>query len=383
MTAAVEATHHDERAGYSPRMRGSLQRLLDELLIESPAQCASLSRFDLTTGECTFEATAGSTLAARGALMPIECSSNFATAASGAVFQAPDLWAMSDYDRGWDIVTVTAGLRSTCTVPLMVDHRAVGAASFSSREPDIGFTTTIDAVMGISEQLVLALLGREGHAGASSRVLIFVDDELAAEGLARIAERELDAEIVSCGSIEEVAERLTGETDLVLMDAYMHGKRVDEHARQLRRLCDLQPRVLVVSSYDVEANRVAAMLAGAMGYVARDVSVPAIGDAILRVGHGDADAAARADHQAMPESLTQREGQILVLLERGLQVKQIARLLGISETTVKGYQRNVFAKLDVHSTTAAIYAARQSGMLQSLRGIIEAPDPNGILSPLS
>jgi DNA-binding NarL/FixJ family response regulator len=369
-------------ASYSPAMQSSLQRTLDELLVESPAQCASLSRFDTETGECRIEVTSGNTLVARGGLMPIECSSNFAAAASATVFEAADLWAMSDYDRGWDLVTVTAGLRSTCTIPLVLDDGAVGAVSFSSREPDLGFTTTIDAVLGISEQLVLSLLGRDRDARASGRVLIFVDDQLAAEGLARIAERELDAEIVPCTSIDELAERLTGETDLVLMDAYSYGKRVDEHVEMLRRLRGVHPRLLVVSSFDVESNRVASMLAGAMGYVGRDTSVPAIGDAILRVGRGDAEAPRATDHEAMLETLTHREGQILVLLERGLQVKQIARLLGISETTVKGYQRNVFAKLDVHSTTAAIYAARQSGMLQSLQGIIAAPNPNGILSPL-
>jgi len=368
---------------YSPPMQLSLQRTLDELLVESPAQCASVQRFDTVTGEAHIEVTSGDTLVARGGLMPIECSSNFATAASGGVFEASDLWAMRDYDRGWDLVTVTAGMRSTCTIPLVVDHRAIGALSFSSREPDIGFTTTIDAVMGISERLVLALLGRDRDAAASSRVLIFVDDQLTAEGLARIAERELDAEIVPCASIDELAERVSGETDLVLMDAYTHGRRVDEHAETLRRLCGVVPRVLVVSSYDVESNRVASMVAGAMGYVARDVSAPAIGDAILRVGHGDADAPRSRGQHAMPETLTPREGQILVLLERGLQVKQIARLLGISDTTVKGYQRNVFAKLDVHSTTAAIYSARRSGMLQSLRGIIEVPSPDGILTPLA
>jgi DNA-binding NarL/FixJ family response regulator len=369
---------------YSSHMQSSLQRALDELLVESPAQCASLSRFDADAGECRIEVTSGNTLVARGGLMPIECSSNFATAASGDVFEAPDLWGLSDYDRGWDLVTVAAGMRSTCTIPLVLDHDAVGAISFSSREADIGFTSTIDAVMGMSEQLVLSLLGRDRDAHASGRVLIFIDDQLAAEGLARIAERELDAEIVPCTSIDQLADNLTADTDLVLMDAYSYGKRVDEHVERLRQLNKgLQPRLLVVSSFDVESNRVASILAGANGYVGRDTSVPAIGDAILRVGRGDAEPPpATTAHDAVPETLTQREGQIIVLLERGLQVKQIARLLGISETTVKGYQRNVFAKLDVHSTTAAIYAARQSGLLQSLQGIIVAPDPNAILSPL-
>jgi DNA-binding NarL/FixJ family response regulator len=363
--------------------RLALRRTLDALLGESPAQCASLSRFDAETRECRIEAVSGHTLVGLGGVMPIECSTNFATAAAGDVFEATDLWASSDYDRGWDLVTVAGGMRATCTIPLLLGRRAVGAVSFSSREPDIAFAGTVDSVVTISDELVLSLIGRRSDGRASRRVIIFVDDELTAEGLARIAERELDAEIVPCSSIEEVGRRIGADTDLVLTDAYTGGLRVDEHAETLRR-AGVQPRIVVVSSYDVEGNRAAAARAGALGYVARDVSVPAIGDAVLRVGMGDTAIPSSAEHAVMPESLTRREGEILVLLERGLQVKQIARMLGISETTVKGYQRNVFAKLDVHSTTAAIYAARQSGLLHSLQGIIATPaSPDGILMPLS
>jgi DNA-binding NarL/FixJ family response regulator len=59
------------------------------------------------------------------------------------------------------------------------------------------------------------------------------------------------------------------------------------------------------------------------------------------------------------------------LLERGLQVKQIALALGISHSTVKGYLRNAFSKLGAHSTTSALYVARNSGLLQSLQSKVE------------
>jgi DNA-binding NarL/FixJ family response regulator len=362
--------------------RTALQRSLDELLAASDAQCASLSRFDVDAGQCFVEVTSGTTLVARGGLMPIECSTNFTIAAGGDVFESADLRAATRYDRGWDVVTVAAGMRSTCTIPLALGSRSLGAVSFSSREPGVAFAATIDSVMSVSDQLVLTLLGHERDGRGSRRVLICVDDLLAAEGLARIAERELGAEIIACATIEEVAARVRSETDLVLLDSYVQGRRVDEHADVLRRH-GVKARVMVVSSYDVESNRAASLRAGAMGYVARHAPVPEIGDAIVRVGSGDRlPAAPVAAAEPRAEQLTAREGQILVLLERGLQVKQIARHLGISDATVKGYQRNLFTKLDVHSTTAAIYAARRSGLLQSLQSTVTAPSPDGILTPL-
>jgi two-component system response regulator DesR len=358
--------------------RTALQRALDDLLAASDAQCASVSRF--VGDDCCIEATSGTTLVARGGLMPIACSTNFAAAAEGELFECGDLSRAGGYDRGWDVVTVAAGMRSTCTVPLTVGSRAVGAVSFSSREPGVAFAPTIDGVAGVSDRLVLTLLGRRPEGRASRRVLICVDDLLAAEGLARIAERELDAEIVACASVEEVAERASSDADLVLLDSWLHGRRVDEQAEVLRR-AGVKARVLVVSSFDVETNRAASLRAGAVGYVARDAPVPEIGDAILRVGSGErlpAGPMLAVDHHA--EQLTTREGQILVLLERGLQVKQIARHLGISDATVKGYQRNLFGKLDAHSTTAAIYAARRSGLLQSLQEVHRAPGPDGLVA---
>ncbi|WCB95332.1 hypothetical protein DSM104299_04075 [Baekduia alba] len=362
--------------------RAALQRSLEELLAGSDAQCASLSRFDADAANCFVEVTAGTTLIARGGLLPIECSTNFTVAAGGDVFASADLREAVRYDRGWDVVTVAGGMRSTCTIPLTLGSRPLGAVSFSSRESGVAFAPTIDSVMSVSDQLVLALLGHERDAHASRRVLICVDDLLAAEGLARIAERELGAEIVACASVEEIAGRVRAETDLILLDSYVQGRRVDEQADVLRRH-GVKARVMVVSSFDVESNRAASLRAGALGYVARDAPVPDIGDAILRVGSGERLPAVPIDaseHQG--EQVTAREGQILVLLERGLQVKQIARHLGISDATVKGYQRNLFAKLDVHSTTAAIYAARRSGLLHSLQGTVRAPSPDGILAPL-
>jgi DNA-binding NarL/FixJ family response regulator len=107
--------------------------------------------------------------------------------------------------------------------------------------------------------------------------------------------------------------------------------------------------------------------------VARDAGAPDISAAMLHAVMGEPvpgfeEPPMRATVPDDP--LTLREGQVLVLLERGFAVKQIAAALGISDSTVRSYVRNVFAKLDVHSTTAAIYAARTSGLLESLQMVL-------------
>ena len=68
---------------------------------------------------------------------------------------------------------------------------------------------------------------------------------------------------------------------------------------------------------------------------------------------------------AMPH-LTPQESKVLVLLERGLRFKQIAADMNITESTAKGYARNLFAKLDAHSRSEAVYEARRQGLLDFL-----------------
>jgi DNA-binding NarL/FixJ family response regulator len=80
------------------------------------------------------------------------------------------------------------------------------------------------------------------------------------------------------------------------------------------------------------------------------------------------------------EHLTPRESSLLLLLERGLRFKQIALQMDISESTAKGYARNVFAKLGVHSRSEAVYEARRQGVLELLTGgartaPVQPPDP--------
>jgi DNA-binding NarL/FixJ family response regulator len=361
----------DPLLGPAPRPDAvALRHQLETLLDGSPAECASWSRFDPADDFCRIEATAGPTVLAPGVRMPIGCSSNFRVAADGGTFVAPDLTAGPDYDRSWDRVTLDAGIRATCTIPLTIGRRTIGALSFSSREGGLSFDQTIDAVLDTSDTLILAMLAEQREPLVTGRAVVCADDPLVAEGIARVAERQLGADVEICGSIEAAAGCVRGDDDLVITDCYVRGLRVDEQTELLRR-AGVGVRVVVVASYDTESNRIASRRAGVAGYVPRDESPTAIGDAIAAAQAGDAPVRFpdREPHSDAHGRLTLREGQVLVLLERGLQVKQIARRLGISDSTAKGHVRNVFAKLDVHSSTAAIYAARSTGLLQSLQSV--------------
>jgi DNA-binding NarL/FixJ family response regulator len=350
----------------------ALRHGLEALVAESPMACGSVSRFDVDEGRLEVEATAGPTVFRPGARMPIECSSNFAITAIGEVFTSCDLAGEPGFERSWDQVTLAVGWRSTCAIPLTLGTKPIGAVSFCAADTGVLVDGTIDATLGMSDRLVLALLGQPESGRTSARVIVCADDPITAEGLARIAERQLPAEVEVSPSVEDAARRVRSETDLIITDSHVRGVRVDQQSEILRRE-GVMARVLVISSFDTPGNRVAAARAGAIGYVARDAAAPDIGAAILHAVMGEPvpgleESAAPAT--APDDRLTLREGQVLVLLERGLQVKQIAVALDISDSTVKGYVRNVFAKLDVHSTTAAIYAARSSGLLESLQMVI-------------
>jgi hypothetical protein len=186
----------------------ALRHGLQTLVAESPMACGSVSRFDLDQGRLQVEATAGPTVFRPGARMPIECSSNFAVTAVGEVFSSCDLVAEPSYERSWDQVTLAVGWRSTCAIPLTLGATPIGAVSFCAADTGVLVDGTIDATLGVSDRFVLALLGEPASGRASTRVIVCADDAITAEGLARVAERHLPAEVEISPSVEDAARRV-------------------------------------------------------------------------------------------------------------------------------------------------------------------------------
>jgi len=201
------------------------------------------------------------------------------------------------------------------------------------------------------------------------RVLVADDHAVVRSGLAALLATAPDLELVGTASNGAEAVRLTVESraDVVIMDLSM--PEVDGVAAT-RELASRVPscRVLVLTSFSDQARVSDALRAGADGYLLKHAEPEDILDGIREVirGGGPIDPTearillnTSRTHASPAEILTTREREVLLLVEAGLNNRQIARKLDIAERTVKCHLHNVFQRLGVtHRTEAALWAQR-------------------------
>ena len=129
-------------------------------------------------------------------------------------------------------------------------------------------------------------------------------------------------------------------------------------------------RVLVLTTYDAEADVLAAIDAGAAGYLLKDADPAALIDAVVRVHAGETVLAPQVADRLVQrvrrpaKALSARELEVLALVAAGRSNQEIARDLFLSQATVKAHLAHVFTKLDVDSRTAAVAQARARGLLR-------------------
>jgi len=210
---------------------------------------------------------------------------------------------------------------------------------------------------------------------ASVRVLIVDDHPVVRDGL-RASLNSIDGfEVVGeAGSGEQAISALAQTSvDVVLMDIQMPGMGGIEATRTLRARYP-SVAVLVLTMYAEDEFVLAALRAGARGYllkgaqqvdVIRTITAVARGDAVI--GHEVADGlltALRVSNSALPvfPQLTTREREILGLLADGLSNGTIGRRLGLSPRTVANHVSNILTKLEVSDRAQAALAARKAGM---------------------
>lgn len=204
------------------------------------------------------------------------------------------------------------------------------------------------------------------------RVLLVDDHPVVRRGLravlADLPEIELVGEAADGAQALSVLDR--ERPDIVLMDlqmgAGMHGV---EATRRIAARPD-PPAVLILTTYSTDADILAAVEAGAAGYLLKDAPPEDLAAAVRAAARGETvlapPVAARLLGRARGEgtAVSQREAEILELVAEGLANRQISRRLFISEATVKTHLVHVFGKLGVDSRTAAVAAAVRAGLIR-------------------
>ncbi|MHB1685033.1 MAG: response regulator [Bacilli bacterium] len=210
------------------------------------------------------------------------------------------------------------------------------------------------------------------------RVLIVDDQRLMREGLRTLLGSEADIEIVGLAVNGVEAVQMTSATapDVILMDIRMPVQDGISATREVMQV-NAMSKVLVLTTYDEVDDVVQAMSAGASGYLLKDMPAEAIAAAIRAVYEGGAVLAPHLVKAAFSgigsvaqspiisteypsETLTDRELDVLRQLACGLSNREIARMLFVTEGTVKNHVSNLIAKLGLRDRTQiALYAVRQ------------------------
>lgn len=204
------------------------------------------------------------------------------------------------------------------------------------------------------------------------RVLIVDDHQVVRHGLRSFLDVQDDIEVVgeAADGAEAVQRARELRPDVMLLDLLLPTVDGVEALRTLRAQGD-QTRVLVLTSFTEPAKVVAALRAGASGYLFKDVDPDALAQAIRAVHAGQvllepevATAVLRNESDAgRVGALTEREQEVLAQLARGRSNREIARALVLSEKTVKAHVSSILSKLGLSDRTqAALYAVR-SGLV--------------------
>jgi DNA-binding NarL/FixJ family response regulator len=220
----------------------------------------------------------------------------------------------------------------------------------------------------------------EPAAGKPITVIVADDQRIVREGLVTILSAMDGVRVAGAAADGAEAVALAGEhdADVVLMDLRMPAMDGVEATRRLRANSP-SAAVVVLTTYTDDDSILAALEAGAAGYLTKNASAADIRRAIeaAAAGHAmlDTRAAARLVHAAgregrsqdaqggpLPDGLTEREGQVLALIAQGLSNTEIAAALYVSRSTVKTHINQIFAKTASRDRSQAIVYAHRHGI---------------------
>jgi DNA-binding NarL/FixJ family response regulator len=216
------------------------------------------------------------------------------------------------------------------------------------------------------------------------RTMIVDDHALFRRGLEMVLDSEPDIELVGQASDGAEAVEKAGDSlpDVVLMDIRMPRSSGIQACRELK---DVVPsaKIVMLTISDEEEDLFEAIRAGASGYLLKDIPLDEVADTVRAVDGGQSlinpsmagklltefATLARHEESERPQQvpapkLTDREMQVLKLIARGMNNRDIAKELFISENTVKNHVRNILEKLQIHSRMEAVMVAVREKLIE-------------------
>jgi len=216
------------------------------------------------------------------------------------------------------------------------------------------------------------------------RIMLVDDQELVRMGFRMVISSQPDMEVVAEASdgVAALEQLRTTEVDVVLMDIRM--PRMDG-VEATRRICEPGagcPRVLILTTFDLDEYVFAGLKAGASGFLLKDVPPAELLVAIRAVNSGDAVVAPSATRRLLDrfvpvlpteneptaaalEPLTDREREVLVHMAQGLSNGEIAERLFLSEKTVKTHVGHILMKLGLRDRVQAVVLAYETGLVKA------------------
>jgi DNA-binding NarL/FixJ family response regulator len=215
----------------------------------------------------------------------------------------------------------------------------------------------------------------------SIAVVVADDQDIVRAGFSALLDTQPDITVVGSAGDGAAAVRVCREQrpDVVLMDVRMPVMDGIEATRQLAADGDGGPRVLMLTTFDLDEYVYDALSAGASGFLLKDVAAERLFDAVRVVAAGDALLAPAVTRRLIGEfarmrprpaspperlrELTPRETEVLRLVAEGLSNGEIAQRLVVSEETVKTHVSRVLMKLGLRDRTQAVVTAYESGLV--------------------
>lgn len=215
------------------------------------------------------------------------------------------------------------------------------------------------------------------------RVLLADDQELMRTGFRMILNAEDDIEVVgeATDGVEAVESAGSLQPDVILMDVRMPRMNGIEATGQIAADGDDAPRVIILTTFDLDEYVYGALQAGAAGFLLKDVPPDDLVNAIRVVAGGDAMIAPSVtrrllEHFSAPraatsterperfDDLTDRELDVLRMIARGMSNAEVAEALFVAETTVKTHVGHLLTKLGVRDRLQAVILAYECGLVE-------------------